>query len=128
MSVLDRDDFCKLVSGGLKPFQGKKLERWCDVVRPRAENTLPSSLNTPAGAALLSSEVLTVMTLPGHSGTVVTPVSDNDSEGDEEEDDDDSDNDLEIVSEQSGTADSTDDASGGTEAPVKKAKIMLTEE
>jgi hypothetical protein len=40
----------------------------------------------------------------------------------------DSDNDLEIVSEQSGTADSTDDASGGTEAPVKKAKIILTEE
>ncbi len=58
----------------------------------------------------------------------VEPVSDNDSEGDEEEDDDDSDNDLEIVIEQSGTADSTDDTSGGTEAPVKKAKIMLTEE
>jgi hypothetical protein len=35
---------------------------------------------------------------------------------------------LEIVSEQSGTTDSTDAASGGTEAPVKKAKIMLTEE
>ncbi len=55
-------------------------------------------------------------------------MSDNDSEVDEEEDDDDSDNDLEIVSEQSGTAASTDAASGGTEAPVKMTKIMLTEE
>ena len=33
VSVLDRDDFCKLVSAGLKPLQAKKLERWpnsCD--------------------------------------------------------------------------------------------------
>ena len=57
-------------------------------------------------------------------------VLDNEGErdGDEdggEEDDDDSDNDLEIVLEQSGTVDSTDDASGGTEAPAKKAKITL---
>jgi hypothetical protein len=35
VSVLDRDDFCKLVSGGLKSFQAKRLERWCDTVRPR---------------------------------------------------------------------------------------------
>jgi hypothetical protein len=96
-----------------------KEARWCDGVRPRAENTLPSSLNTPAGAALLSSEVLNVLTLPAHSGTVVEPVSDNDSEGDEEEDDDDSDNDLEIVSEPSGTVDITDAVSGGTEAPKR---------
>ncbi len=73
-------------------------------------------------------EYLNVLTLPAHSATVTAPVSDNDSEGDEEEDDNDSDNDLEIVSEQSGTADSTDVVSGGTEAPVKKAKIILTEE
>ena len=52
-------------------------------------------------------------------------------DGDEdggEEDDEDSDNDLQIVLEQSGTADSTGAASGGTEAPAKKAKITLTEE
>jgi hypothetical protein len=78
-----------LVSEGLKPLQGKKLERWCDDVRPRVENTLPSSLNTPGGGALLSSEGLNVLTLPAHSATVTAPVSDNDSEGDEEEDDDD---------------------------------------
>ena len=59
---------------------------------------------------------------------MTAPVSDNDSEGDEEEDDNDSDNDLEIVSEQSGSVDSTDTASGGTEVSVKKTKIMLTEE
>ena len=40
---------------------------------------------------------------------------------------DDSENVLEIVLEQSGTADSTGVASGGTEAPAKKAKITLTE-
>ena len=42
-------------------------------------------------------------------------MSDNDSERDGEEDDDDSDNDLEIVVEQSGTVDSTDATSGGTD-------------
>ncbi len=84
--VLDRDDFCKLVSEGMKPLQSKKLESWCDDVRPRVENTLPSSLNTPGGAALLSSEELNVLTLPLYSDTVTAPVSDNDSEGDEEED------------------------------------------
>jgi hypothetical protein len=35
---------------------------------------------------------------------------------------------LEIVCDQSGTADNTNAASGGTEAPAKKAKIMLTQE
>ncbi len=45
-----------------------------------------------------------------------------------EEDDDYSENDLEIVLEQSGTVDSAGAASGGTESPVKKAKITLTEE
>ena len=74
----------------------------CDAVRARAENMLPSSLNTPAGAALLSSEPLNVLTLPTPSATVVEAVLDNEDErdGDEdggEEDDDDSDNDLEIV-------------------------------
>jgi hypothetical protein len=29
----------------------KKLERWCEAVRERAENMLTSSLNTPAGSA-----------------------------------------------------------------------------
>ena len=43
VSVLDRDDFCKLVSEGLKSLQAKKLERWCDDERPRVGNTLPSS-------------------------------------------------------------------------------------
>ena len=114
-------------------MQLKKLERWCGVVCPRVEKTLPSSLNTPTSAALLSSEELNVLTLPAPSTTVAESVSDNEGERDGEEDggeedDDDSDNDLEIVLEQSGTTDSTGDASGGTEAPAKKAKITLTEE
>jgi hypothetical protein len=95
---------------------------WCDTVHPRAENSLPSSINTPAGAVLLNSEalnVLTQVTQPAHS--VTESVSDNDSERDGEEDDDDSDNDLEIVVELSGTADSTDDVSGGTD----DAKLLL---
>jgi hypothetical protein len=50
VSVFDRDDFCKLVSRGLKPLEAKKLQRWCDAVCARAENMFPSSLNTPAGA------------------------------------------------------------------------------
>ncbi len=55
LSVLDQDDFSKLVSRGMKPFHVKKLESWCDAVRERVENMLPSSLNTPAATALLSS-------------------------------------------------------------------------
>ena len=55
-------------------------------------------------------------------------MSENESERGGEEDDDDSDNDLQIVGEQSGTADSTGNSSAGTEAPAKKAKITLTEE
>ena len=111
----------------------KKLERWCDAVRPRAEKTLPSSLNTPTATALLSSETLNVLTLPSPCATVAESVSDNEGERDGEEDggeedDDDSDNDLEIVLEQSGTANRTGAASGGTEAPAKKAKITWTEE
>jgi len=47
VSLLDQGDLRNLVSQGLKPMQLKKLERWCDAVRPRAEKTLPSSLNTP---------------------------------------------------------------------------------
>ena len=54
--VLDPDDFSKLASRGLKPLYAKKLERWCGAVRERAENMLPSSLNTPASSALLSSD------------------------------------------------------------------------
>jgi hypothetical protein len=30
VSVLDQDDFSKLVSRGFKPLDVKKLERWCD--------------------------------------------------------------------------------------------------
>ena len=43
-------------------MQLKKLEHWCEAVRARAEKTLPSSLNTPTAAALLSSETLNVLT------------------------------------------------------------------
>ena len=107
------------------------LERWCDVLCPRAEKTLHSSLNTPTSAALLSSEALNVLTVP--APCTAESVSDNEGERDGEEDggeedDEYSDNDSEIVFEQSGTADSTGTVSGGTEAPVKKAKITLTEE
>ena len=58
-------------------------------------------------------------------------LSDNDSERDGKEEDDTSDNDLEMLGEQSGTTDetnSTGDASGGTEAPAKKVKTMLTQD
>ena len=64
VSLLDQGDLLNLVSQGMKPIQLKMLERWCDTVSPRAEKTLPSSLNTPTVAALLSSEELTVLTLP----------------------------------------------------------------
>ena len=65
LSVLDQDDFRKLASRGLKPLHVKKFERWCDALRESAENMLPSSLNTPASAGLVGSEVFTVMTIPG---------------------------------------------------------------
>ncbi len=52
-------------------------------------------------------------------------MSDNDSDRDGEEEDDVSNNDLEILGEQSGTADSTCAASGGTEALVKKDSQVL---
>ena len=65
--MLDQDDFSKLASRGLKPLYAKKLERWCGAVRERAENMLPSSLNTPAASALLSSDwwKSNCATLPG---------------------------------------------------------------
>ena len=75
VSLLDQDDFSKLASNGLKPMEGKKLERWCNTVRAPAENMLTSSLNTPAGAALPSSETLNVLTLPARSKeTYVRPT------------------------------------------------------
>ncbi len=105
------------------------IGHWCDTVCARDENMMSSTLNTPATSTPLSSETLTVMTLPADSTTSAESVSDNDSDGEEE--DDVSDNDLEILGEQSGTEDTTnktDDASGGTETTAKKAKIMMTEQ
>jgi hypothetical protein len=87
VSFFDRDDFSKLVSNGLKPMEGKKLDHWCNAVRAPAENMMTSSLNTPAGVALLSSEALNMLTLPAHSDTMAECVSDNDSECDGEDDD-----------------------------------------
>jgi hypothetical protein len=87
--------------------------------------------NTPT-SALLSSESLNVVTSTSHSVGVEESECEsgakNESERDREEDDDDSDDDLEIVGEQSGTADSTGASSAGTEAPAKKVKITLTAE
>ena len=123
LSLLDQDDFSKLDSRGMKPLHVKKLESWCDDVRERVENMLSSSLNTPAAAAVLSSEALNVVTPAAHSVAAAESVSENEIERDGEEDDDDSDNDLQIVGEQSGTVDSTDTSSSGTETPVKKVKI-----
>jgi hypothetical protein len=114
LSVLDQDS--KLASRGLKPLQVKKLECWCDAVRERSENMLCSSLNTPATAAVLSSEALNV-TPAAHLVTATESESENDIERDGEEDDDDSDNDSQIVGEQSCTTDSTGVLSAGTEAP-----------
>jgi hypothetical protein len=70
VSVLDPDDVSKLVSSGLKPLDVKKLQLWCDVVRACADHMLSSSLNTPASAGLVGSEVFTVMTIPSHSAVV----------------------------------------------------------
>ena len=109
----------------MKPLYAKKLERWCETVCERVENMLPSSLNTPAASALLISEELNVVTPAAHS---VGAVASDESDFEGEEHDDDSDNDLQIVGEQSGTADSTGGSSAGTEAPAKKVKITLTEE
>jgi hypothetical protein len=67
-------------------MERKKLERWCTFVRAPAQNMLTSSLNTPAGAALLSSEALNVLTLSAHSAVMTECVSDNDSECDGEDD------------------------------------------
>ena len=100
VSLFDRVDFSKLVSNGVKPMEGKKLEHWCTTVCAPDQNMLTSSLNTPSGSALLSSEELNVLTLTGHSATMTECVSDNDSERDGEDDDNVSKNDLEIVGEQ----------------------------
>ena len=108
--VLDQDDFSKLASRGLKPLYAKKLERWCSAVRERAQNVHV----TPAAEALLSSETLNVLTVPAHSTTVTESVSDNDSECGGDEDNNVSYNDLEMVGEQSVTADSTGVASPAT--------------
>ena len=78
---------------------------------------LPSSLKTPAASALLSSEALNVVTPAAHS------VGVQESECESGADDD-----LEIVVEESGTADSTGASSAGTETPAKKTKITLTVE
>ena len=97
----------------------------------RAENMLPSSLKTPAASALLSSEALNVVTSAAHSVGAEESECESGTEIESErdgEDDDDSDDDLEIVGEQSGTADSTVASSAGTEAPPKKVKITLTSE
>ena len=126
VSLLDRDDFSKLASNGLKPMEGKKLERWCTAVRAPAQNMLTSSLNTPAGAALLSSEALNVLTLAAHSATMAECVSDNDSERDGEDDDNVSENDLEIVGEQSGTTDSTHSVSGGNVSWATRSRCLTS--
>jgi hypothetical protein len=118
-----------LLEGQLKPLYAKKLERWCGAVRERAENMLPSSLKTPAASALLSSEALNVVTPAAHSVGVQESECESGAENESECDgeyDDDSDDDLEIVGEESCTADSTGASSAGTEAPAKKAKITLT--
>ena len=88
---------------------------------------LPWSLNTPSTTTLLSSESLNVVTPATHLVGVTESMSENESECGGEEDDDDSDNDLKIMGEQSGTPDSTGTSSVGTETPVKKTKITLTE-
>jgi hypothetical protein len=66
--VLDQDDFSKLSSRGLNPLHVKKFELWCEAVREREENMLP---NTPATAALHSSEELNVVTATAHSVVTV---------------------------------------------------------
>ena len=55
VSVLDQDDFRKLASKMISASWGPCMQ----AVRARAEKMLPSSLTTPAAAALLSSEALT---------------------------------------------------------------------
>ena len=95
---------------------------------------LPSSSTTPTEEGLVSSETLTVMTLPVRSPqNVESKDSVTESDIDTEEEECESENDLEILGEQSDTVDvtgntnSTEDSSGGTETSVKKTKIILTE-
>ena len=45
VSLLDREDFSKLTSNGLKTMEGKKFEHWCNSVCSRVENMLTSSFN-----------------------------------------------------------------------------------
>ena len=89
--VLDPDDFRKLASRGLKPLHVKKLERWREAVRERAENMLPNI----QGATRISSESLNVVTPGAHSAgaeeSECESGAENESERDREEDDDDSD-------------------------------------
>jgi hypothetical protein len=66
LSVLDQDDLSKLVSACLRSLDAKKIQRWCDVVRTPVDKMFPSSLHTTTSPVILSSEALTVMTLPAH--------------------------------------------------------------
>ena len=67
---------------------------------------LPSSSTTPAEEGLVSSETLTVMTLPVRSPqNVESKDSVTESDSDTEEEECESENDLEILGEQSDTVD-----------------------
>ena len=45
----------------------KKLQHLCEAVGARTEEMLPASSTIPAAAAIVSSEALTVMTLPARA-------------------------------------------------------------
>ena len=81
LSMLDQDDFSKLGSRGMKPLHVKKLERWCEAVRERAQHMLP---NTRAAAAVLSSEALNVVTAAAHSVGAEESECESGSENDSE--------------------------------------------
>ncbi len=63
--MLDQDDLSKLMS-----LDTKKFHRSCDTVSTRDHDMLSSLSNTTGSTVLLSSERLTVMTVPSHSTTV----------------------------------------------------------
>ena len=84
----------------------KKINHWGESARARDQKMLPSSSTTPTEEGLVSSETLTVMTLPVRSPqNVESKDSVTESDIDTEEEECESENDLEILGEQSDTVD-----------------------
>jgi hypothetical protein len=131
-SQIDQDDFINLA---LKPVDTKKLMCWCEAVRTRSEKMLSSSVPPASGPTLVSSEVLTLMTFPSRSPQKRVKIPPPRARVIQRER-----NMCQRMTwrywvnshrwhtvDVTGNTNSTVTVSGGSEAPAKKAKIMLTE-